>query len=80
MLTSVEWADTLNLEKLAKLGLNYVNGSRDYQWGPPWNIYFSVGLLSDPPKMWMKREFAILFLEAAILLHARLTIKAIFKP
>jgi hypothetical protein len=31
-------------------------------------MYFSVGLLSDPPKMWMKREFAILFLEAAILL------------
>jgi hypothetical protein len=66
--TREEWADTLNLEKLATLGLNYVNRSRDYLWGPPWNMYFSVGLLSDPPKMWMKREFAILFLEAVILL------------
>jgi flagellar biosynthesis chaperone FliJ len=67
--TRVEWADTLNLEKLAALGLNYVNGSRNYLSDPPMDQYFFVGLLSDPPKMWMPRDFHEGFTEAAILLH-----------
>ena len=68
--TRVEWADTLNLEKLAALGLNYVAGDRDYLLDPPWNMYFSAGLLSDPPKMWMNQEFSTPFAEASILLSS----------
>jgi flagellar biosynthesis chaperone FliJ len=66
--TREEWADTLNLEKLAALGLNYVAGNRYYLRDPPYDMYFKVGLLSDPPKMWMIREFYEPFVEASILL------------
>ncbi|MCX6653624.1 MAG: hypothetical protein NTY03_00735, partial [Candidatus Bathyarchaeota archaeon] len=67
-ITREVWADTLNLEKLAELGLNYVNGSRNHLSDPPMDQYFLVGLLSDPPKMWMSRDFHESFTEVAILL------------
>jgi septal ring factor EnvC (AmiA/AmiB activator) len=64
--TRVEWADTLNLEELAELGLNYVNGSRNYLIDLPIDQYFFVGLLSNPPKMWMSSDFHESFTEVAI--------------